>query len=363
MEIGIIGLPRSGKTTIFNAVTKGSVSVNDYSHKLNVRIAKVPDKRLNILAEIYKPKRVVPAEVTYTDIPPPPEGFGETRGISGEYLNAIQSVDALLLVVRAFNNPSVSHVDESIDPLRDIENMFMEMTFSDLGIIERRIERIREGFKGANQQERGNLTREQTLLLRLQEGLNVGISLNEQHMSSNEIKSLSGFGFLSIKPIIVVMNISEEQLPKSDMLANQLKGTLVGQKVRYAVICAQLEMDLAQMGRNEEEEFRIDYGVVESSLQQIIRISYDVVNQISFFTVGEDEVRAWEIKRNTIAQIAAGRIHSDLERGFIRAEVISYENLVKCGGLGEAKKLGLVRREGKDYEVQDGEIMHVLFNV
>lgn len=363
MEIGIIGLPRSGKTTIFNAVTKGTVAVAGYSDKPNVGVAKVPDQRLDTLAAMYRPKRVVPAIVTYTDIPPPPEGFGETRGISGEYLNAMQPLDALLIIIRAFNNASVSHVDETIDPIRDTENMLMEITISDLEILERRLTKIHDSFKGISPQERSSLTREQDLLQRIKDQLNAGVALRDQPLSSEELKRISGFGFLSIKPLIVVMNVGEAQLDDHDDLKSQIQEHLSSQHVRTAIICAQLEMELAQMDPEEEQEFRKELGTTESSLHKMIRLSYDVVDQISFFTVGEDEVRAWEIRKETIAQHAAGKIHSDLERGFIRAEVISYLDLVQCGGLVEARKQGLLRQEGKDHVVEDGEIMHVLFNV
>ena len=363
MEIGIVGLPRSGKTTIFNAVTKGSIDIAGYSSKLNLGVAKVPDERLTALAYMYRPRWVVPAEVTYTDLPPPPEGFGQTRGISGEYLNAIQSVDALLIAVRAFANSSVSHVDEMIDPIRDAENMLMEITFSDIDLLDRRLARIQERFKKAKVQDRGDLQREQDLLLRIKEALNSGVALRDQQLASDEIRRISGFGFLSIKPLIVVMNIGEEQLEESEALEKQLGDAVTGQHVRSTVMCAQLEMELAQMDPQDEQEFRNNLGTIESSLHRMVWVSYDVVGQISFFTVGEDEVRAWEIPRRTVAQQAAGKIHTEVQRGFIRAEVISYANLVKCGGLGEARKLGLLRQEGKDYVLEDGDIMHVLFNV
>ena len=363
MDIGIIGLPRSGKTTIFNAVTKGKAAVVGYSDKPNVGIAKVPDERLDTLVKMYQPRRVVSAEVTYTDAPPPPEGFGKTRGIGGEYLNALQSADALLIVVRAFDNPSVAHIDETIDSLRDAENVLMEMTFSDLEILDRRLARIEDGFKGAKPPEREALTNEQNLLHRVKEQLDVGVALRDQQMSSDERRRISGFGFLSEKPLIVVMNVGEQQLGETETLENQLAEAVSGEHVRTAVICAQLEMELAQMDSQEEQEFRNDLGTGESSLSRMVRISYDVVDQISFFTVGEDEVRAWEIRRHTVAQKAAGKIHTDLERGFIRAEIISYENLIQCGGYGEARKRGVVRQEGKDYVIKDGEIMEVRFNV
>lgn len=363
MEIGIIGLPWAGKTTVFNAVTSGNLAVTGYSDKPNIGVAKVPDKRIEKLADMYKPKKVISAQVTYVDVPPPPEGFGKTRGIGGEYLNALQSNDALMVVTRAFENPSVAHVDETIDPTRDAENMIMEMIFSDIGVLDRRLPRIEDSYKGANSQERGALTQEKELLVKVKGKLEDGIALKDQGLSDDEAKRMVGFGFLSIKPLILVMNIGEDQLPQMETLEKEIAGVFQGVHVRTAVVCAQLEMELVQMDPEEEREFREDMGVGESSLSRMVKLSYDVVDQISFFTVGEDEVRAWEIPRNTVAQHAAGTIHSDLQRGFIRAEVISYENLVECGGLVEARKRGFLRQEGKDYVLSDGEIMHVLFNL
>jgi GTP-binding protein YchF len=363
MEVGIIGLPRSGKTTLFNAITKGKASVDVYSDKANVGVAKVPDERLIRLAKIYNPRRLVNAEIAYTDVPPPPEGFGRTRGIGGEYLNLLQAVDALLIVVRCFNNPAVAHVDETIDYLRDAGNMLMELIISDMEIIERRITRIQVENKGATLQERQNLKNEENLLMAIKKNLDMGIGLRDQGLSDDEIKRLGGFGLLSMKPVIVVSNIGEDQLDMGEQLNQNLWETINSQNMATLALCAQLEMDLAQMDANDEIDFRRAFGIKESSLERMVKTSYGVVGLIAFFTVGEDEVRAWEIKSNTKAQKAAGKIHSDLERGFIRAEVIAYDDLVANGNLVEAKKKGLVRQEGKQYVVQDGDIMHVLFNV
>ena len=363
MEIGIIGLPRSGKTTIFNALTKGNATVASYSNNPNIGVAKVPDVRLDALSRMYMPKKTVAAEVVYTEVPPPPDEFGKTKGIGGDFLNAIQATDALLIVSRAFIDPSVAHVEDTIDSVRDTENMIMELNFSDIEILDRRLNKIEAGFKSAKSVERESLTKEQDFLERIKKELSDGKPLRDQEFSPDESKNITGFGFLSIKPLIVVINIGEGQLDKSTEFKKKLSDTVKGPYTRADVMCAQLEMELGQMGIDEEIDFRKDLGLVESGLNRMVSISYDVVDQISFFTVGEDEVRAWEISRGTLAQKAAGRIHSDLERGFIRAEVISYEELIECGSLGEARKRGLLRQEGKDYIVNDGEIMHVLFNV
>lgn len=363
MEIAIVGFPKSGKTTMFNALTKGTTAITAYSNSANVGVSKVPDERLDVLASIYNPQRVVPAEVSYIDVPPPPEGFGDTKGISGEYLNALQSSDALLIVARSFSNPSVPHINQTIEPYRDITDLLLEINFSDLGIIERRISKINQGYKGASNQERESLTKELNLMEELKALLEKGIALRDIDLSYDQNKLASGFSLLSIKPLLIVMNISESDIEQSLKLDDELESSFPGPRIRTAAICAQLEMELSQMSDSEESDFRRSLSMEYSSLARIIRLSYDVVDQISFFTVGDDEVRAWEIPRGTTAQSAARRIHSDLERGFIRAEVVPYSELINCGSYQEAKKLGLIRQEGKQYIVQDGEIVHVLFNV
>lgn len=363
MQIGIIGLPKAGKTTVFNAVTKANVSPSSYSSKPNISVAKVPDSRLDTLAQMYKPRRVTPAEVTYIDLPPVPEGFARGSGIGGEYLNALQAADALMVVIRGFQNDSVPHIEETIDPFRDLENMLLEICFADLIIVERRLGRLNDGLKGAKAREKDILKYEQELLLNVKASLDQGLALRGQQLASEDRKIIAGFGFLSVKPLIAVLNTDEEQLGSIERLEEKLESSISGDQIHSIILSAKLEMELAQMDPADEMELREGLVVGEPSLQRMITLSYQAVDQVCFFTVGEDEVRAWEISRNTSAQKAAGKIHSDLERGFIRAEVISYENLVDCGGLIEGRKRGVLRQEGKDYTVKDGEIMHVLFNI
>ena len=363
MEIGIIGLPRSGKTTIFNAVSKGNATVAGYSNKPNLGVAKVPDVRLDRLVVMFNPRRVVPAEVIYVDIPPPPDSNGRTRSISGEYMNALQGTDALLIVARAFEDPSVTHVDGTIDPLRDVDNLLLELTLSDIDVIDRRHARIDDNLKGAKVPERDLLTRERTLLARIKRQLEDGIALRDQDLTAEEARHVQGFQFLTGKPIIIAINVGENQLSETASLEGQLETAAFGSHSRTTVTCGQLEMELSQMDVEEEQEFRDSLVTGESGLDTMIRLSYDVIGQISFFTVGDDEVRAWEVRENTIAQKAAGKIHTDLERGFIRAEVVAYDDLIECGNLGEARKRGVLRQQGKEYIVKDGDIMDVLFNV
>lgn len=363
MEIGIIGLPGSGKTTVFNALTRGRADVTAYGGKPNVGVAAVPDTRLDQLAALYEPRKRVPATVSYVDIPPPATPSGRTRGISGQYLNDLQRVDALLIVARVFKDEAVLHVDGSVDPFRDVENMMLEIIFSDLEILERRLRRLDEGFKGAQAAERDIINKEYYLLERIRRHLEAETPIRDQQFTSEQAQRLRGFQFLTAKPLIVVLNIDEDDLGEAVSLEERLKGTVQGPSVRAAAICGKLEMDLAQMEAAEEAEFREAVGAGESGMNRIIRLSYVVVGLITFLTIGDDEVRAWELAEGTTASRAAGKIHTDFEQGFIRAEVVPFDELVACGGFAEARKRGVLRQEGRDYVVQDGDVMHVLFNL
>jgi GTP-binding protein YchF len=366
MEIAIIGLPQCGKTTIFNAATRGSAEVVAYANKPNIGVAKVPDVRLDVLEGMFKPKRTVYAEVTYLDIPAAPEGLGKSQGISGEYLNFLQRADALLIVARAFEDPSVVHMSDTLDAFRDIDTMLYELTFADLEILERRLKRVEDGFKGARGTDRDALTKEQTTLERIKTELEGGMHVRDQTVTDDEKRLLSGFQLLTSKPLIVVVNAGEDQLDQIAEMETRLASDVEGSDIKAAALCGKLEMEFAQMGQDEDEEieFRESMGVTgESGLNRMIRLSYAALNLISFLTVGEDECRAWPITLGMAAQQAAGKIHTDLERGFIRGEVVSYDDLCEVGTLAEARKKGVLRQEGKTYTVQDGDIMNILFNV
>ena len=364
MEITIIGLPQSGKTTIFNAATRGSAQVATFANRINLGAAKVPDERLDVLNGIFKPKRKVNAEVTYADLPAAPEGLGKTQSIGGEYLNTLQRADAILMVARAFDDPAVPHVNDSIDPFRDIDTLLFELTISDLDIVERRIQRVSENFKGAKASERDALNRELNTLSRVRDSLEEGVQVRDQTLSEDELRLLSGFQMLTAKPLIVVVNVGEDQLDDISAIESRLAREVQTQRIRTAALCGKLEMELAQMEPEDEQEFRESLGIVgESGLSRAINLCYEALDLISFLTVGDVEVRAWPIARGTPAAKAAGQIHTDLERGFIRGEVVTYENMVSCRTLAEARKSGVLRQEGKNYIVQDGDVMHVLFNV
>ena len=366
MDIGIVGLPRSGKTTIFNAVTRGMAQAATHTGpqgKPNMGVAKVPDSRLDVLGDIFEPKRKTPAEVTYVDVPAASEGFETTRGISGQILNYLQRTDALLVVARAFEDPSVEAFEDTVDPSRDVETMAHELAFADLEILERRLARVAREFKGAKAPERESLNKEQDLLTRLKRDLETGIPIRDQRIGQDEVRRLEDFQFLTAKPLIVAVNIGESQLSDLPSLEDRLPSGFVGPRVRLATLCGKLEMELAQMEAAEEREFREALGLGESGLDLMIALSHDVLDLITFFTGNSNEVRTWTIARGSTVVEAAGRIHSDFERGFIRAEVVRFDDLVHSGSIAETRRRGVLRQEGKTYVVNDGDVINVLFNV
>ena len=366
MDIGIIGLPRSGKTTLFNAVTRGSAEVAAYQgaqSSPNVGIAKVPDGRLGRIAEVYKPKRVIPAEASYVDIPGAPEGLSKAGDIAGEYLNHLQRTDILLVVARAFQDSSVVHVEDSIDASRDADTVLLELSFADIAVLDRRLARIEEGAKGAKAPEREALDRERSLLARIREPLADGTPIREVTVTDDEARLLEGFQFLTAKPFIIVANVGEAQISEAAELRARLSSSFDGPGVRTEVLCGLLEMELAQMDPAEEQEFREGLGAGESGLDRMITLSYEVAGLVTFFTANQNEARAWAVPTGTPALKAAGKVHSDFEKGFIRAEVLAFDDLDDCGSIAEARRRGLLRQEGKGYVVQDGDVLNILFNV
>jgi len=359
MEIGVIGLPRSGKTTMFNALTKGKAEIGTYTIAgANVGVAKVSDPRLDKLDEMFHPKRRVPAEVKYIDVAAPTKDE-----LSGAFLAHLSQADGLLHVVRAFRDDNVPHSEGSVDAERDVKLLDLELNFSDLTIIEKRMQKIAASLKGAKPPEREAYAKEEALLARLKTTLEGETPIREQELSEDERKAISGYQFLSAKPLLIVFNIGEGQLKQAGALEEGWRKKFKRPHVDVAVLCGKLEMELAQLEEEEAQVFRADMGISEAALNRIIRLSYDLLGLISFFTHVSDEIRAWTIRRDTAAVHAAGKIHTDMERGFIRAEVISYDDLMKCGSIAEGKKHGLLRVEGKTYIVQDGDVITFLFNV
>lgn len=354
MKLGIIGLPQSGKTTIFNALTRGDqpIATSGGRFEVHTGVVDVPDDRLVRLSEIFKPKKTIYAKVNYADI----AGLeGGSSNISGALLNQLSQMDGFLNVVRCFDDPSVPHVSGSIDPERDITSMDTELLLNDMIAVERKLERLAEERKKGGGRDKAIIDRELALFDRFKMHLETDRPLRELSLSSDEEKLLSGFGFLTLKPMLVLFNLSDDQAspdlsyshPHSNVVALQGK----------------LEMDIAQLPLDDAQLFMAEYGIEEAGLNRIIRLSYDLLGLQSFFTVGEDEVRAWTVRRDVTALEAAATIHTDLAKGFIRAEIVPYDELVSLGSMAEARSKGKLRLEGKDYHVKDGEIMHVRFNV
>lgn len=360
MQIGIIGLPNSTKTTIFNALTRGAVETTPVpasAAEVHTGIVDVPDPRVKVLSDLFRPRKTTCAQVQYNDIAGLAPGVGRQGGIPVVLLNAISQNDALLHVVRAFADDTIPHSNGPVNPQRDLEALDTELLFSDLFIVESRLERLQKDLQASQPARREAAAREQALLLRLKDALEAGTPLRDLDLTPEEEKGLRGFAFLTQKPVLVVLNIGDD-------------GESVAEPVRYehrrsAVLelRGRLEMEIAQMGGEEAETFLREYGISEPTLNRMIRSSYELLGLQSFFTVGEDEVRAWTVRRGATAVEAAGAIHSDLARGFIRAEVVAYDDLIACGSLAVAKERGLMRLQGKDYVVKDGDVLNIRFNV
>ncbi|MDM8000528.1 MAG: DUF933 domain-containing protein [Dehalococcoidia bacterium] len=360
MEIGIVGLPKSGKTTLFNSLTRGKAETRAFGgagSEPNVGIVKVPDARLDGLQALLKPRRLIPAEIKYVDVAIQSE---RKDGLSGPARSHLTKTDGLLGVIRVFGDESVPSVG-GVDPWGDIGALNADLVLADLVIAENRLQRIGESLKGAKSPERENLLKEQSFVQRIKGMLDDGVPVRDQGLSDDEMRMAESYQFLSNKPLLLVLNIGEDQLPQAEAIEEEAKRRFP--RFSAAAICAKLEMELGQLSDDEAAEFRSAMGVGEGALQRIIRLSYGLVGMISFFSTASGEVRAWSVKRDTPAPKAAGRIHSDMERGFIRAEVVAYDDLVKCGGLAEARRQGLLRLEGKNYLVQDGDVITFLFSV
>lgn len=363
MEIGIIGLPQSGKTTVFNALTRGNADTSGASGsatEMHLGVVKVPDPRLDVLAGMYNPRKVVPAEIRYWDVPGP-ESLAKSQGIVGKYRNILQGADAFLVVVRAFDNPAVAHPLETVNPARDVENMLGELTFADLEVMERAVERLEGGMNKAKPAERPALTRQLESVRKARQGLEEGIPLRAQHLTDSESDLLANYQLLTGKPVIVAFN-TDEAGPEPSLASLNLD-LPAGVDLGEVCLSAKLEAELALMSDAEEAEFRADLGLDESAMTRVINSSYATLGLISFLTVGPDEVRAWSVPDGIAAQEAAGTIHSDFIRGFIRAEVIPYADLQRCGSTAQGRKEGALRSEGKTYPVKDGDVINFLINV
>ena len=364
MEVGIVGLPNVGKSTLFNAITKAGAEAANYPFctiEPNVGIVAVPDKRLDVLTEMYNSKKTTPATVRFVDIAGLVKGASKGEGLGNKFLEHIRQVDAIAHVVRCFEDENITHVANTIDPLRDIDTIQTELCLADLEIVDKRLERLTRVLKSGNKEAK----LENEILNKIKTALDAAKPARSVELTDEEIFLIRETNLLTLKPNLYVANVSEEEA--ADYSENPHVKKVIelakAEGAQVVVICAKVESEIAELDDEEAKEFLADIGLESSGLERLIHAAFDLLGLMTFLTAGQDECRAWTIKKGTPAVKAAGKIHSDIERGFIRAEIVNYEDLVKLGSVAAARDKGLVRLEGKEYIMQDGDVTYFRFNV
>ncbi len=364
MKLGIIGLPNVGKSTLFNAITGAGATCANYPFCTidpNVGVVPVPDKRLDVLAEMYSPELYTPAVIEFVDIAGLVRGASRGEGLGNKFLSHIRDVDAVVHVLRCFADGDIVHVDGSVDPIRDLETINMELIFADMEVLERRIDKTQKLMKGDK-----TLAGELALYQRIQAALGEGKTARSLEYTEDEAALVEQLELLTYKPIIYVANVSEGEaggVSDDNPFFPRIKAAADAEGAEVIPVCAQIEAEISELTAEEKRDFLEELGIPESGLDRLIRASYSLLGLISYLTAGPKEVRAWTIRRGTKAPQAAGKIHSDFERGFIRAEVIAYDDLIACGTMNAAKEKGLIRSEGKEYVMADGDVVLFRFNV